>query len=385
MTVPVEMPFVEWPETDRKLWQSMIEPKSSFLDDSRVARWAPRTLEEARKSYGLWLQWLGARGLLNNDLTPLDRATEENLLQFVIAERQRVALSTISTRLFHLIGVFESLDPTLNARWDWLRRLRSKLKRRAAKQPRKRPHLVHARRIFDWSISMMQQAISVDGAGTVDVDLYLDGLIAALLISIPLRIDNFTSLRLGEQVRRIDGRWVVLIDRAETKTGQVVACPLPATLTPWIDRYVYGFRSQLVARRFPPQQDNRAFWIGLEGRPVQSQTLRKRIKRRTAAAFGKEILPHSFRKIARTTFMVERPEYGAYAPALLGHRSAEAMEKHYFIAQGQLAVETYHELDRRSRLRSAGVEHVKSAADLSFDRKLRAFVVGAGHSPGRRR
>jgi hypothetical protein len=66
-----------------------------------------------------------------------------------------------------------------------------------------------------------------------------------------------------------------------------------------------------LARQRAPQSDESAFWIGLDGQPLLSQGIRNRIKRRTAAAFGKPILPHTFRKIAQTTFMVERPEYGA--------------------------------------------------------------------------
>ena len=384
MSVLVEMPFDQWPDSDRKLWQ-VVEPSASFLDVSRVAQWQPKTLKNAKGSYGRWLQWLRERNLLLEGLTPIERASRENLRQFIVDERARVELGTIATRLSHLIGMFEAWAPALNANWKWLRSQRSKLKRRAAKQRRKRPHLVHARQMFDWSIGLMQQAITSDMAGNVDIDLYLDGLIAALLTSIPLRIENFTNLRLDEQVHRIDDRWAVVIDGAETKTRRGVAFPLPQSLTPWIDRYVYGFRSQLLDRQSPPQPDQRAFWIGLEGRPLRSQTVRKRIKRRTAAAFGKPILPHSFRKIAQTTFMVERPEYGAYAPALLGHTSAQTMEKHYFIAQGQLAVETYHELDRRSRLRSSAREEVKSEADISFDRKLKACIVGSTASQAGKR
>jgi hypothetical protein len=375
MTTLVELPFEGWPAVDRQLWHVIIQPPSVFLEGSRAAKWAPPTLKKAKGSYGRWLQWLQERGLLDCKLAPLERATRENLRQFVMDERQRVGLVTISTRLFHLIGISESFGPATD--WEWLRRLRARVKRQAARLPNKRPRLVHARQMFDWSIGLMEQALATGTSGTVDIDLYLDGLMIAVMTAIALRIQNFASLRLEEQIRRIDDRWVILIDGAETKTLQAVAVSLPEALSPWHCRYAEIFRPRLLARQAVQRTDENAFWIGLDGLPLLSQGIRNRIKRRTAATFGKPILPHTFRKIAQTTFMVERPEYGAYAPALLGQASAQTMEKHYFIAQGQIAIETYHELDGRNRRKSAVAEGVEPETMISFNRKLKAFIVGS--------
>ena len=201
-----------------------------------------------------------------------------------------------------------------------------------------------AQSLFDLGIELMRRATESSSDDDIDIDLFLDGLLLALLISVYLRISNFTQLELGRNLERGPDQWRLRVAGDLTKTGQADNSLLPVTLTPWIDLYVNVIRPRLTVRCRQPDALSSRFWIGLDGRPLSGHLIRKRIKACTKKAFGFAICPHAFRKIAATTFILERPEYALHGPALLGHRSEDTIQKHYFASQQQLAIRTYHTL-----------------------------------------
>lgn len=150
-------------------------------------------------------------------------------------------------------------------------------------------------------------------------------------------------------------------------------------LTSWIDIYVNVVRPCLTVRCRLRGALSSRFWIGLDGRPLSCHLIRERIKLRTKEAFGFPICPHAFRKIAATTFILERPEYALHGPALLGHRSEDMIQKHYFASQQQLAIRTDHSL--RDSRRAEDASPISTTGISTLDRQIKALLVCASSPP----
>ena len=131
-----------------------------------------------------------------------------------------------------------------------------------------------------------------------------------------------------------------------------------------------------------PDYETLRLWLDAEGRPLTDQAIRKHIKRRTKEAFGFAICPHTFRKIALTTLVIERPEFAAWGPALLRHHSPKTAEQYYFVAQRQLALETYHKVRRMHRRRPTGEAYADATDTLR--EQIQLFVLCSPPAIGRR-
>jgi integrase len=237
---------------------------------------------------------------------------------------------------------------------------------------------VHAQALFDLGMSLLRRSCEQMKPGEVDADLYLDGLLIALLIASPLRISNFSSLEIGRHMIRGDVQWSLLVESTETKTARADYSGLPKALTAWLDFYVDEVRPALLKRIPAYSHSSTRLWIGLEGNPIGHQPIRRRIKRRTAAELGFTIVPHTFRKIAETSFMIERPEYAIYGPALLGHASPRTTERHYFAGQRQLALEIYHQELQRLVKGSADASVARDDAIILEKMKMLTLCISSG-------
>ena len=375
----LSLPFESWPECDRELWQAIIESTEDWVDQTRAAGWKSRTRIEAMQTYGRWLRWLLDHDRLDAEISPAHRVAPDVVSQFVNNELSRVRAGAVSNMLFYLIGILDSFAPEQD--WSWLYKLRSRVKRKAGRELRTRPRIVPAQSLFDLGIELMRRATESQSEEDIDIDLFLDGMLIGLLISIYLRIANFTELEHGRDLERGPKQWRLQVAGDLTKTGQADNSLLPITLTPWIDIYVNVVRPILTVRCSISEALSRRFWIGLDGRALSGHLIRKRIKARTKEAYGFAICPHTFRKIAATTFILERPEYALHGPALLGHRSEDTIQKHYFASQQQLAIRTYHRLRHSGRADDASRVRAKGAPN----RQIEALLVCAGSPPSNNR
>jgi hypothetical protein len=362
MTDRRSLPFPLWPEVHRQRWQSMTNTPDAWLGASGITAWAPCTRIGARKSYGRLLQWLLDHDLLEPGPPQNHQFRMEVLKQFIASDRRFVKWATLSTQLFDLIGAFESMMPDDD--WSELREIRNSIQRLARQEPPQQPRIVHAGLTLELGFGLMRQALGRNLEDDAAVDLYVDGLLISMLTLIYLRIGNFTALELGRHLKRADGVWHLAVSAEETKNNHADNGALADFLTSWLDYFVDVVRPALTARARLGSDTDR-LWLDAEGRLLTDQAIRKRIKRRTKEAFGFAICPHTFRKIALTTFVIERPEYAAWGPALLRHHSPKTAEQHYFVAQRQLAVETYHKVRRMQRRRATGEAHAEATGTLS--------------------
>jgi len=340
MSEPISLPFNQWPEPDKTMWLAVVAGSDGWLDYGLTVRWNRRTRAEARLSYGRWLQWLLHNDKLDRATAPATRVTSDLVSAFVNDELRRIKSCSVANILFHLVGVLTNTAPQQD--WRWLYTIRHHIKRLARQQPQTIRRIVAAQCLYELGLNLMHRAMVRQSEGLIDVETYLDGLLIALLISEIQRISAFAALELDRHVQRGPSRWHVNVDAKMTKTKQAEHGLLPASLTQYIDFYVDSLRPRLV-----PVSNQAAplkFWLGRNGMPLSANQIRERIKFETRKAFGFAICPHTFRHIAETSFILDRPELALYGPALLGHRSKETTERYYFIAQQQLALKTYHDI-----------------------------------------
>lgn len=334
----VGMPFECWPARDRELWTAATATGADF-DSSSMAQWKPSTLKTAAGAYGIWLEWLQAKGLLA-DPDPASRLSVVNIKAFIKAEMARgISITTIADRAHRIISVVSGMRIGVDT--TDVRRVANRAEKAAHRQWRPHGEIVHASVLYRIGLDLAQKAELVGLRTREGAGLYIDGLVIALLAACPTRISAFCSLRLDHEMVRDSENWQMLIPGENTKTNIMETRFIPPELTDLVDDYVQVVRPYLLAGRPQPYTD--CFFVGLSGIPLQDQVMRKRIVRRTEVATGKRILPHDFRKCAVTTLVLEQPRHAPSAPLLLSHTGTRTAEKHYIMRQQMLALEHYHE------------------------------------------
>ena len=360
MPIRLSLPFNEWPPSDKAAWLNTTATEDWLPDNpTPVGRWSDRHREVARLDLGRYLEWLRQRGRINADDPTASRLQREDIVQFIRHEQRRLAPRTLATVVRNLLGVFETFAPHQD--WAWLRKISTQAHRRGDSAPRMPPQIADPRRILDFSMHLMESD---------DLETFVDGLMIAMLVSAPIRMQNFSTLQIGMHLRRSESGWYISLSHQETKTAQDEIWPLP----PWLDRYIEFYlecvRPRLLSKSKGRSTETEALWIGRSGQPIGDQVIRPRINERTEAALGFRLRPHTFRHCAVSSFVLDAPSCAAEAPAILGHRSARTTEKHYILGQRIRAAEEYHRILRRRTHEAAkgrADEEVLNDATVSVD------------------
>ena len=128
---------------------------------------------------------------------------------------------TITIYLYHLWLALRNMYPRKD--WRWLLTICKRFKSRAKAKP-ERHHLVTSEKLYDLGIQLMDAAIASDKPPTswrVQTG-FRDGLIIALLASIPLRRRTLAALRIGKQLMRSGDHWVLDIPAQDVKNRRAL-------------------------------------------------------------------------------------------------------------------------------------------------------------------
>lgn len=346
MTAPtLSIPVSHWPVRDQAAWHATsVSNPDPFGSALALAQVSPRVRRAARHSVGQFMRWLAENGC---DMTAPSVATqvgEEQLTGFIKHELPRKRLSSMSTVVYHLALALQAFDPEQD--WTWARHIFGRVRRRALAEPPIARPVVHAGVLFQAGLAAMQATSDSCVSGH---ELYRNGLCVSLLAACPMRIMNLSTLTLGEHLRNTDGRWVILLQAAETKTRTPDFWAVPGVLTAGLDWYLSVVRPALL-RRGKCSNTSR-LWIGASGRPVGDQVIRHWIQDFTEAHVGVALNPHRFRHCAATTLTLERPSRTIEAASLLGHASGRTTERYYIMQQQQMAQVSYlHALEGRTKV-----------------------------------
>lgn len=325
------LPFLAWPDDDRKLWQLAFEAGDLFDDDLPTRRLASASRIAWKNSYDYYVRFVAAHHPERLALPPAARCDRELVAEYVEFLRRTCRETTVALRLDQLYYVMRAFCPESD--WSWLRGMVRRISRGAKPLAHKS---VLSDRLFALGTSLMDLAassVAADGtASERHANLYRDGLMIALLAAIPLRLRTLTALRIGKQLVRAGARWELDIPGEDTKTGQPLDYVIAGRLSAYVDEYLLRFRSAYVRTG-----SEAALWLVRFDRPISAVTIRARITRRTKEAFGFPVSPHRFRHAAGTFCSVHDPANVRVAKDLLGHASFSTTQRYYISAQSRIA------------------------------------------------
>ncbi len=208
-------PVGEWPPQDVALWQKAKQDANPFTKKNPATEWKHDRRRKIEEAYGQWLAWLFKKGLLDPAVRPALRVTEERIEQYIAQLRLRVAPVTLALNVCFLSAMMQTLDPTTD--WRWLRKIGQHLKTTAVPIRDKRRAVVCAKDLYDLGTRLMRQSEVYSTRNRLVVTQFRDGLIIAFLATIPLRLGNFSSIKIGTQLVYQDGRYSLIFSGAETK------------------------------------------------------------------------------------------------------------------------------------------------------------------------
>jgi integrase/recombinase XerD len=343
------MPLHLWPEADLRAWQAATAAVDPFADNGgERANMRPLSNRRLQSSYGRWLTFLARSGDLDRSPEPAKRIRKDTVEHFV---RMLQALgnmpSTIALRLTDLLLMAKNFEPATD--WGFIARLANRVRARESKPKNKRLYLRGSDELYALGHELMQSA-GQQPSPVLTASRFRDGLMIALLALVGLRRKNFVQLRIGTELKKLDGRWVVEISGLTTKTHAPLEFDWPQALTDSLETYLEVHRPVLTARcyRWLTRAEDH-LWVAQSGSALTEMAFYDIVRKRTKAAFGLAINPHAFRDAAATTLAIHDPEHVCVAAPVLGHRSLSTTEKYYNQAKTLDAHRRY--TDALSRLR----------------------------------
>ena len=319
------LPFAEWPAQDRQAWEALFA-EGDLFEAGPARHWRPATRRTNRKNYARWLGWLEATGALDPDADPASRVMLEQVTSYARSLMATVVPETVSSYLRGLKVVVKAMAPERD--WGWLITLTNRLKVWAAPSIDRKDQMRPLAKIF----GAAEHELARLAAGPIerphDRLAVRNALMVLMLAACPLRLVNFTHLKIGGHLRHQGTHWQVRIPGAETKTGHPFDYALPSPVNPWLEHYLAEIRPT-----FPPAAISDALWLGVRARPISMHTVYTSVRDTTQRLLGTSINPHLFRSCAATTLIEEAPEAARHVGPLLGHRDFRTTERHYVKAR----------------------------------------------------
>ena len=329
-------PFKDWPQEDKRLWQSVFKEGDILDERGPGALWAPTTINNTRKAYGYWLYWLIVTKQLDRQLAPLDRLTPDRIKSYIDDFVDDVASLSAFVYILDLLRFVQAIDSRRD--WQWLKNIKNRLWARALPARDKAPIIRPSGDLFGLGRDLMNEADRHTcryNPYAPDVQ-YRDGLIMALLAARPFRLKNLASIQLGTHLRLIGNTFWLIFKEQEVKNHKYIEVPLPPALTGYLNRYLKKHRPRLLDGSV-----SKYLWISRFGNPLTDKSIRHQLKARTKSAFGIAITPHLFRDCAATSIAIHDPDQVRMAATLLGHYTLETTQKYYDQSQMLAAGRVY--------------------------------------------
>jgi integrase/recombinase XerD len=322
--------FSEWPLADRNLWEAKFAPRRDPFDALGVDS-SDRTIQQLQYTYGKFLFFLASQHPKLLDCAPADRVNAETIAEFVKWQPASCGSITVGIYVYHLWMALKSLCSGKD--WSWLLGLSNRIKARGKARP-ERHHLVTSETLYLLGMELMDMALSSDKPATSwrVQSAFRDGLIIALLASIPLRRRTLASLRIGKQLVRSGDGWALDIPAEDVKTGRPLEYPLSPELSRRIDIYVNEIRSRTAGAG-----SHDYLWASCRGRSFGGRSIYSAVRGRTRKALGFPINLHRFRRAAGTFWSVQDPQNVRGVKDLLGHADFSTTEKYYIMTQSRVA------------------------------------------------
>ncbi len=323
----LHLPFADWPEVDRQMWNSAVENDDPF-DDGPGARLAERTL------YKYWMGWRRFLGFLTTTRPELlkkelsDRVTREQVRRFVEHLRETNTGHSVAIQIDSLYGAARTMMPDKD--WTWLLKIKTRLYAVAPCGNKVRP-VITSVQLVDLGMALMEESkLSADKPIPIaDAIRFRDGLMIALLAQVPLRPRNSAALEIGRDVIKEGDNWSIVIPPEETKTSTYLDFEIPRSVRGEFATYLALVRPRML--RIP---GCKALWVSPKGGPLSYHAFWPVFARHTTERLGIPVTPHDVRDAAATLWAVARPQQVGVSRDLLAHADLRTTEKHYNRARG---------------------------------------------------
>jgi integrase/recombinase XerD len=337
--------LAEWPDTDRRLMQDALKPKTFLRPGGAASEWREKTLETVIYRNGVFLWWLGETGRLMPGSTPLERVTSENIESFIDAYGAGHASTSLAGTLH---GVYEATR-IMHPEADLSYLLEAVASVKAIAKPRpKLPRMADQSALVELGEALIAHGAKRAAEGhMLSAAAVRDGCMILFQVACPLRRTSFESLRLSKSLLRDKVGYCVTLCPQQMKTHQAFEASLPEWLTPHLDFYVDIARPTLQARS--DKQDDDTLWLGAEGEPMPGKSISRRVRQLIAKHLGRPMSLHLFRDSAATTVAVHDSARIGIVGDVLGHTRHETSEKHYNQAKGIGPLRSYHGLLKEQR------------------------------------
>jgi integrase len=323
---PRSLPFSQWPQPDRDLFESAFRAGDPLEDRGQLAHYRPVSKENLRYNYGCWLGWLTAHEAATLAKDPIARATSDRVVPWIASVAHLHPVSRLSL-LERAMRIPRARAP--DADWNVSRRLAARLRRevRDHVSHRKTGRIVPTDTLLEAGLTLAAgRTLRNDCSALTRARAVRDGAMIAFLALLPMRRRSLVEMRIGHAIR-LDGDaiWIAL-DRDMTKTGQPWESAVPDILLDPMHRYLAEIRPWLLARGGSRTD---VFWVGDRGQPYHPGHLGERITRLTEKHIGVRVSPHLFRDSASTTLARISPDAARLTRGLLGHSGFKTATRHY--------------------------------------------------------
>lgn len=268
-----------------------------------------------------------------------DKITPEAIDCFITEHELACDPATVVERLNILIRIIARMEPSLEI--DWRRD-------RAAAQPARRRRrqrdvpTIDAGAVIVRGIKLMRDArrrlerIARTGSQLWNrrriAERYRSGLMLAFWIIDPLRLGNFSDLRLGSTLIKDAAGYLAVFDAFKVKNAQDHVRRLARFLNRYLDYYLAEVRPLIG-----PDPVGDAIWASNRGGALSYGGIQKLARRVIALASGEHKSPQTFRRAAATSAAQHDDRRPGLARSVIGDRSQAVVELHYLREPGAQA------------------------------------------------
>ncbi len=194
-------------------------------------------------------------------------------------------------------------------------------------------------------VSLMKAARKLRiGAPQQAASIAMRALAIELLTKIPLRLANFTGIRLDKHLYRTDLRSSLFthvdFEVDEVKNKRALSSPLSRSISAMIDEWIKDFRPAIAMPGSP------FLFPGANSisKPISPQGMRDAVKAVTMDHLGVTVTPHQFRHLAARIFLDTFPGHYEEVRQMLGHANAAVTERSYAGIERESAIRRYDEV-----------------------------------------
>jgi integrase len=306
------------------------------------ARLKPNTLDDLKRRYGYFLDFLNRSGLLDRTSVAAGQVTPENVDRYIEELKARVGSVTAYGSIYKLRRASQLLDPLRDFTWLIEREKDLELVMR----PRsKAGRFVLTEVLVECGLTLMAEAeSSATLSPLAKARLFRNGLMVALLALHPIRLKNLASLEIGRNLVNVDGCWWITLPASETKERRRDERRIDDVIAPALSKYLIEYRPVLARE----SRQSGPLWLSSnDGRPMTYHAVADAIERTTSTAIGVGVSPHMFRTAAASSAVVHAGSNPYFGSAVLHHRDKRITEEHYNRASSLSAAKDYGRLIRQ--------------------------------------